>query len=583
MAPKQATRRLAALSLLGSLVTSGLFILQDSLVGHGSTNSGKPDGAVAASLSAFRESHAPLKQKPATVGEHISWYDTQYPAATDSLCGGCRHAIADEEKNRCGFWILDFQAKFQLNPIQAAEKVAQQFPNTCGICQPQSCSVKSKIYWRYDRVGPRIDHAQTLQLTSIPSIHRLTPQAVSNVTDYFSVPEHVYPQVEYLFEYNPSLVRLPMSQRPILVEESPVYLASFRVSNQHYCFAPSDRKLLMGGQKAPMKDWLGLALLRQDLTVIQDVVVDLKKAHFASAQDFRLFVLHDQLYISSYDILAPLWLIPPLGATNTMILPIVFGDLEIAVRDFVSCAPCNKKNHRGYCGKNMNYFVDANQESVVEIWPSPPHLVRTLNTDAQCLRNETPDSRVDGSQPPVHPSFASIEELHFPGFSRWESLLTRGRGGACCVSLSHPATGETLLVGIQHSKTIHQGPKRLPGNVEPNHYLSSVYAFEPKPPYRIVAQSGYFCLGFPSQPEQDANPLVRATTWRKLVLGEEFDCPRISFVSGMTLKEDDPFTVIIAYGINDCVSRMIEVPMSDLERLLFANFTVGADGMLTKL
>jgi hypothetical protein len=28
---------------------------------------------------------------------------------------------------------------------------------------------------------------------------------------------------------------------------------------------------------------------------------------------------------------------------------------------------------------------------------------------------------------------------------------------------------------------------------------------------------------------------------------------------------------------------MIEVPMSDLERLLFANFTVGADGMLTKL
>jgi hypothetical protein len=46
----------------------------------------------------------------------------------------------------------------------------------------------------------------------------------------------------------------------------------------------------------------------------------------------------------------------------------------------------------------------------------------------------------------------------------------------------------------------------------------------------------------------------------------------------MTLKEDDPSTVIIAYGINDCVSRMIEVPVSDLQRQLFANFTdVGAD------
>jgi hypothetical protein len=100
----------------------------------------------------------------------------------------------------------------------------------------------------------------------------------------------------------------------------------------------------------------------------------------------------------------------------------------------------------------------------------------------------------------------------------------------------------------------------------------------------MVAQSGYFCLGFPTQDEQESNPLVRATTWRKLTLGEEFDCPRIHFVSGMTLKEDDPSTVIIAYGINDCVSRMIEVPVSDLQRLLFANFTVGADGgMVTKL
>jgi hypothetical protein len=577
----KATRRQATFLLFGSVIASCLFLLQEHFSHAG--NPGKSD-PVAVSLLTFRESQTTLNRKPAALSGNNAWNDTHYPAATDSLCGGCRHAVSDEDQHRCGFWILDFQAKYQLNQIRAAEKVAQRFPETCGNCQPQSCSDADKEYWRYDRVGPRIDHAQTFQLTSIPSIHRLGPHAVSNITAYFSVPEHVYPQVEYLFEYNPSVVRLPASQRPVLAGETPVYLASFRVSNQHYCFPPSDRKLLMAGQKVSPKDWLGLALLRRDLTVIQDVVVDLKKARFPSAQDFRLFVLHDQLYISSYDAVTPLWLIPPLDATNTMLLPIIFGNLAVAVRYFPSCAPCEKKN-KGYCGKNMNYFVDANQESVVEIWPSPPHLVRTVNTDIPCRRNETPDSRVDGRLPPVPVSFASIEQLHFPSLDSKETLLTRGRGGACCISLQHPVTGEAVLVGIQHSKTPQQRNKRLPaGNVAPNHYLSSVYAFKPTPPYRMVAQSGYFCLGFPTKREQESNPLVRATTWRKLMLGEEFDCPRIHFVSGMTLKEDDPSTVIIAYGINDCVSRMIEVPVSDLQRLLFANFTLGADGgIVTKL
>ena len=74
----------------------------------------------------------------------------------------------------------------------------------------------------------------------------------------------------------------------------------------------------------------------------------------------------------------------------------------------------------------------------------------------------------------------------------------------------------------------------------------------------MVALSGYSCLGF------DNAPFVRLTSWRKLLLGREFDCPRIHFVSGMTLHAHDPSQAILAYGVNDCLSRFVSVQVSDL-------------------
>jgi hypothetical protein len=40
-------------------------------------------------------------------------------------------------------------------------------------------------------------------------------------------------------------------------------------------------------------------------------------------------------------------------------------------------------------------------------------------------------------------------------------------------------------------------------------------------------------------------------------------------VSGITEKAGDATKVIIAYGINDCISRLVEVDKSELVRLLF--------------
>jgi hypothetical protein len=137
-------------------------------------------------------------------------------------------------------------------------------------------------------------------------------------------------------------------------------------------------------------------------------------------------------------------------------------------------------------------------------------------------------------------------------------------------------------VGIQHVKTPSQRLHPRKGHNEQqqqqsnattvdspafidNHYLSRFYAFEPFPPFRIVSQSGYFCLGFAT----DGSPLNEATKWRHLVLGEHFEkCPRIHFVSGLASKVDDPSSLLVAYGINDCVSAVTEIPVRAVQRLL---------------
>ena len=49
---------------------------------------------------------------------------------------------------------------------------------------------------------------------------------------------------------------------------------------------------------------------------------------------------------------------------------------------------------------------------------------------------------------------------------------------------------------------------------------------------------------------------------------EEYDCPRINFVTGILEKMGDDETVIVLYGVNDCYPRMLEVSKSFLMGLL---------------
>jgi hypothetical protein len=152
----------------------------------------------------------------------------------------------------------------------------------------------------------------------------------------------------------------------------------------------------------------------------------------------------------------------------------------------------------------------------------------------------------DKTMKQVQPSVSTLEEVDFPSIGRiWiETILTHGRGSACWVLLHHQHDHHTFFLGIQHSKTPSQRNKRLPQNLTSNFYWSSFYVFETTPPCRIVAQSGWFCLRFPSSEDDHELSLLAVTSWRKLVLGRKFDCPHIHFVCRMTLNAGDPNTVI---------------------------------------
>jgi hypothetical protein len=160
-------------------------------------------------------------------------------------------------------------------------------------------------------------------------------------------------------------------------------------------------------------------------------------------------------------------------------------------------------------------------------------------------------------------------------------VLTVERGGACCVEIPDPrpeivnanasagAVAAPLLLGVSHSKTrFREYRYEVHGNLSANHFFSSFYAMESIEPYTVVARSGQFCLGFAPAPEADGNPYAHMNQ-SPLIIDQAFDCPRVHFVSGMVQKADDPTQVIVAYGINDCVPRMVQVAVEDILSMLF--------------
>ena len=166
--------------------------------------------------------------------------------------------------------------------------------------------------------------------------------------------------------------------------------------------------------------------------------------------------------------------------------------------------------------------------------------------------------------------------------------------------LNDPSIDEELLVAIVHPKTRYPG-WYLPEGIVPNIYLSRFIAFLPREPYTILVRSGMFCLGYPVRGMDDDdddddkttlpagnNPLEFLTTNRLKFANETYECPRIHFAMGMADaprpeelaqgdsdgrpgRDHEP-SVIVSYGVSDCLSRFVEIPKSEIVRLLSGGF-----------
>ena len=512
-------------------------------------------------------------------------------------------------------------------------------------------------FLRFDFAAPDIRYASTHFLGSLPETQRFSNLQAEYMRDskhrskskgkkeFFSKP--------HLHEINPSIVRLPERYKTNPFWKKALggdlsYVVSYRVTHETKCFDGDEGQ----PKRTPQTDYLGIAVLSSDLRIVLDTTVDLKNYYIEGRNmyrfyynDYRLFLLYGELYLSTTRFVLPLRLeLCTFGSSssnnnntggngteismhcgkddrpdNHLEVPPAFGDyhttkitnsnslvgLKISVRNYASC--CVGAGDWGEANKNLLYFEAAGKNNVTKALFYPrhnPHDVRDVDLRKRCSLAQRRKSEQEqfkearGFQP--EPSFHTIESMLYPNKTH-DSFWLADRGSACCTSLKRSSISvpkaayeqnytshfsynqsdirddETLLVAIVHPKTHFPG-KKLPRGVVPNTYLSRFIAFLPHPPYTIVARSGSFCLGYPdngldkiSSKHNESSPLVY-TKMERMVWGEmafSQDCPRIHFVTGMTDADNhENESIIISYGVSDCLSRLVEISKSEIIRML---------------
>ena len=419
------------------------------------------------------------------------------------------------------------------------------------------------------------------------------------------------------------------------------YIAVFRISNFGNCHGPGK------GVPDTYRNYIGLALLDYDLNIIQDpisgeyldVVIDLNEHLFdvkwspwigrggrrptkvkQYMQDCQLIAAPSKegamkkadtlvLICNEYAMHVRLQHTTSAIKEKKKDTPLVnekekdFVHLKNTYGSGLQLTALERPNVIIMKGKNLHYFQAALDSSskrgpgFLEIWPGGPHEVLHMdfinypfaNVRPNAKPEDTPNVTIKATQSeePI-PSFATIDSKS--NGASLGPLISRDSGSACCVPVlwkdsSNNVRQRRLLLGFSHRKT-----RRTVRKEEQYNYVSRVYAFEPFPPFNIVARSGLFCLGFALSPEgikskvsdemifshldeearQSDNEQVHgaANDHKLKINGKTFDCPRIHFITGIADKMGDNEKVIISYGVNDCYPRMIEVSKSFLVSLL---------------
>jgi hypothetical protein len=83
-----------------------------------------------------------------------------------------------------------------------------------------------------------------------------------------------------------------------------------------------------------------------------------------------------------------------------------------------------------------------------------------------------------------------------------------------------------------------------------------------------VSQTGAFCLGH-SEEEHTRNPMWNISNTVMMFPDKMGHCPKIHFITGISEKVGNDSKAIIAYGVSDCLPRIIEVEKSEIATMLW--------------
>ena len=528
-------------------------------------------------------------------------------------CGGCLLALTSPAGPTCGKLIYDKiketkHFNITLKLTDAATAVATKYPQACHRCHRDACTSRDdqRHYWRFDERAPSVTYART-HFLDIPSHFRVPYLTNDNITKYFDDGANRIPNRTFLFEYNPTLAHLPKDQIPANLDQNQwYYLGIIRLASVHDCFTEEQRWLQDPEHKIyPGKELLGFVILDTQLNILQQSIL-----YHVNFIDHRLFNLNGQLFLGYMHHLSRLWLNPPQDSfgVDTGKIHKLSNGAGMPRRDFP--VYIEKQRLCGWSplcrGKNFNYFVDDNNTIMVETKPMGSHVVEPVPLDKPCPtqkrqdilsieeeialtrlyqegRNHLNDTTVFLSSDIPAESFVTEDEVYFPAHGIYRIPLSPERGTACCVRIPDPRQHQHdnnhtdyLLMGVSHVKFPHwkhymQQRNATGVDYAVRGYLSRLYAFEPVPPYRLVARSGKFCLGLPaSAREAMENPNNRYLERRLQHFNHtQLACPLIHFVTSIVEAVDDNQQVIISYGLNDCVARMAKVQKSELVQLLF--------------
>jgi hypothetical protein len=491
------------------------------------------------------------------------------------LCLACEEAFLSDRfscKRRIFPWV-------EKNPPIDALKEGQTFVanenEKCAACHPDNCEGTIHYPFRFDEGQPLVLQSKTHDLSSIPMQSRIPSEFIFMTDTYFKFWTRDRPPV--LFTYNPSIIAIP-SKTPHIDIHGASYIASYRVSPWHNC------GFRTYNFHSKLWNLMGLAILDKNLDIIPgyDVIININeltqmKQSAQKFEDFRLFNFHDKIWLLDGSLIVPLEIgSNQKGKLNTMKdrLPILFGTgLSIRfsepVKHLLKIPP----------GRNYNIFTASNGAVILETKPRHPRVTYELDFDG--IYGAKEEGEYSSHMEPED-SFITDET-----FLRRPYLFGRDKGSACCVKLERRYFGELtsdpeilkfdyLLLGISNRRTFRKIKHPNDGEgTERFDYVSRLYAFVPEAPFTIVANSGIFCFGFPEDDEIEKNTYANATRIlnRMEVNHKSYPCPTIQIATGMTEKIGDNDRIIVTYGVNDCIPRIVELHKLDLAHRLFLPLT----------